>query len=291
MKNSARDEETRAVVVGVDGSKRCIAAVQWAAHAAHDADASLRIVSVVGDNEIAASDMRVEAPASWAPAAAERARVVATQTCPELRVDKVTRFGRAGPVLAQEDHGSLLVVVGRRGGSSMTERLLGSTAISTVKHAHSPAVVVPASPMPHSHDPVVVGLGSDGDDEVLEAAFREAQRLRVPLRAIRTWTLPPEFGWDTAILYDEFPRRQREPHRALGELVEPWAAKYADVPIEMRVEHGIPAVVLKEAAAHASVVVIGNRGERLHRPQSGLGSVARSVLHHATSPVMVVRAH
>jgi len=288
MMSAGGSDETRLVVVGVDGSQRNLTAVRWAAHAADQRGARLRLVCVVNEYDVLNPDMHAVPPESWAPAASEQARATATDTCPDLSAEKAIHFGHPGPVLAQEAQHADLLVVGRRGGSRLSERLLGSAALSAVKHSHALTVVVPTAWLPQSQAPVVVGVGLAGGDQVLDVAFSEAQRLGVPLQVLRTWNVRPELGWDTAILYEEFPRWDQEMRHELDELVEPWAAKYPAVDVRQRVEHGDPTVVLREAAAHASLVVVGNHERRFGVPHQKLGSVARSVLHHVTAPVMVV---
>jgi nucleotide-binding universal stress UspA family protein len=76
--------------------------------------------------------------------------------------------------------------------------------------------------------------------------------------------------------------------RAMAETVAGLAEKYPEVKVEQRLRQGRPAKVLAEASAGAALVVVGSRG---HEGFASLllGSTSRSLLHHAMSPVLVVR--
>jgi nucleotide-binding universal stress UspA family protein len=73
-----------------------------------------------------------------------------------------------------------------------------------------------------------------------------------------------------------------------AEAVAGWAEKYPDVEIHTKVVRGRPGDVLVKASAEADLLAVGSRG---HGGFLGpmLGSVSRTVLHLATSPVAVVR--
>lgn len=84
------------------------------------------------------------------------------------------------------------------------------------------------------------------------------------------------------------PRTQADLDRARDELKS--LAKDAGVPVDTRVELGVPADVICELAERLSVdlIVIGARGLS---PGTRwlMGSVSDRVVHHAPCPVLVVR--
>ncbi|WP_460492612.1 universal stress protein [Dactylosporangium cerinum] len=71
--------------------------------------------------------------------------------------------------------------------------------------------------------------------------------------------------------------------------VEPWAAKFPDVAVDLRTERGNAAAVLLAAGQDAIMVVLGARG-RDGFDALRLGSVTQQVLHHATGAVLIVHA-
>jgi nucleotide-binding universal stress UspA family protein len=85
------------------------------------------------------------------------------------------------------------------------------------------------------------------------------------------------------------PRTDADLERARAEL-QSLAREAKDVPVETRVELGVPADVICELAERLSVdlVVVGARG--LNAGTRWLmGSVSDCVVHHAPCPVLVVR--
>ena len=145
---------------------------------------------------------------------------------------------------------------------------------------------------------IVVGFdGSDASKEALRWAVAEARLRGTALRAVRAWEypfIPPAVepfpagpmmeggsAMDTSGLQENHEARLRE---AVAEI----AGDPAGVEIELTVVEGHPAEVLVEAAEGAELLVVGSRG---HGGITGmlLGSVSQAAVHHARSPVVIVR--
>jgi nucleotide-binding universal stress UspA family protein len=77
--------------------------------------------------------------------------------------------------------------------------------------------------------------------------------------------------------------------RLVSEAVAGWREKFPDVDVEYETHRRNPATALVEASADARLLVVGSRGLGGFRGLL-LGSVSRSVLHHAACPVAVVRS-
>ncbi|MFC7483306.1 universal stress protein [Luedemannella flava] len=77
--------------------------------------------------------------------------------------------------------------------------------------------------------------------------------------------------------------------QSLAGVVGEASAAYPDVVVRQRVLRGHPAAVLIDAASRADLLVVGSHG---HGGFVGalLGSVSQHCAHHATCPVVVVRA-
>ena len=86
---------------------------------------------------------------------------------------------------------------------------------------------------------------------------------------------------------EEHERITRDKDRLLRETLQPWEGKYPGVEVDAQTVVKRPARHLVEAAADASMVVVGRR---LHRSPVGthLGTVTHAVLHHGRAPVVVV---
>ena len=74
----------------------------------------------------------------------------------------------------------------------------------------------------------------------------------------------------------------------LAEAIAGWSERYPDVPVRRRVAYGAPARMLVEESAAAQLTVVGARGRGALAGML-LGSVSHAVLHHAHSPLVIVR--
>jgi nucleotide-binding universal stress UspA family protein len=284
----------RSVVAGVDGSRRGLKAVRWAATEADRRGLPLRLVTahswMIGglnpglalDPDVVLRDVSLD---NLRAAAAAAARVA-----PQLEVEQVEVTGSPAAVLQAESAGAELVVLGNRGLGGFTGLLIGSVSVELAAHATCPVVVVRgpepdyASPL---CDPVVVGVdGSPMSEAAVAFAFEAASFRRVPLVAVHVWqdsvldpTMAPLLDWD-AVESDE--------REVLAERLAGWATKYPDVPVRQLVVRDRPAHMLVEQSGRAQLVVVGSRGRGGF---SGLllGSVSQALLHHADCPVAVVR--
>ena len=134
------EEEWRPIVVGVDGSTRSRAALDWAVHEAALRHSPLRILhaNLLRDEALALFEEEDEFEREVLEAAVERAR---------RAEPKVTVVGQAvGPpaddALVAASSGAQLLVVGSRGLGTVRGFVLGSVSQACVNRAHCPVVVV-----------------------------------------------------------------------------------------------------------------------------------------------------
>ncbi|HTJ33735.1 MAG TPA: universal stress protein [Dactylosporangium sp.] len=270
------------VIVGVDGSPAAFGAVRWAADEALLIGRPLLIVHAV---ELHGAYGRIVDEHAIAVDAATEIR----HWQPGLDVTTATWHGEPGRVLVEHSRHASLVVVGSRGSGGLRSLLVGSVGVHLAGHAHCPVLVVhhaerwagPESLLPR-HRPIVVGAdGSSGGEHALGLAFAEAAARSVPLTAVRTWH-EPEHRRGRSTASAEATARELEAD------LEPWRAKYPDVPVRAHVAPCPSVPVLLGEARDALMIVLGSRG-RGGFQSLALGSVAQQVLEHSAVPVLVAR--
>ncbi|MET9153316.1 universal stress protein [Streptomyces griseoflavus] len=285
------------VVVGVDGSASGLAAVEVAAREAASRGAGLRVVhacvwpamhvpmgpSPLGPPEGGLRNMIDRLMAE----AVERAR----EAAPEVTVDQVVVTGDALTVLEAQSRGAELAVVGTRGMGGFVGLLVGSTAVHLAAHGRCPVLVVREEA--RADGPIVLGVdGSAAGQRAVEFAFAEAALRKAPLVALHTWTdwnAPMPAPQDASAPYANEPGALvSEEESLLSEALAGFRERYPDVQVEHRTVRGGAREELIEASRSAQLVVVGARG-RGGFTGLLLGSVSQALLHHAHSPVAVVR--
>jgi nucleotide-binding universal stress UspA family protein len=294
---TVRPARREPVVVGVDDTGSADDALEWAAAEAAARGCRLRIVHA----------FQPPAPADpygliplvdylcVARTAAEallgdcvgRARSVAS----DVHVSAELLEGPAAPaLLAEADHAKLLVL-GNRGRHGLWALLAGSVSAQVAAQAPCPVVVVRPR---HGEDAsawstprVVVGVDDHASCELAVGFALEAGRQRgLPVEAVHVWT--PDPPADLEGIHGSPAVGEQLGRRTLERALRPWRPRFPDVPIATTLLGGEPARALVAASRGAALLVIGSSGRGSVRATL-LGSVSRSVLQRAHSPVAVVR--
>ncbi|WP_169946479.1 universal stress protein [Microbispora sp. H11081] len=280
---------TRPVIVGTDGSRAAVAAVEWAAGDAARKGLPLRIVHAVDrmPYEIARYPIPVEDQLDRAGRRIlEDAQQTVRETHPAVRVTTAMVEGEPSRVLRQEAAEAAQIVVGSRGHGGFAGMLLGSVSMHVAGQVGVPVVVVrPGVHAPHG----LVVVGVDGSDEAgtaLTYAFEEARLRDCRLLALYAWQLPVH-AFAPEITYDIDEVRKAQEDYVAG-MLRAHQDRYPDVRAEMRAVCAHPVSALVEAGDKADLLVVGSRG-RGAVGAAVLGSVSRAVLHHAHCAVAVVR--
>jgi nucleotide-binding universal stress UspA family protein len=136
---------------------------------------------------------------------------------------------------------------------------------------------------------------TDGSERSLRAvawAAHEAARRGAALRIVSVPVLPPRMSWSRPAPAGTPDTAARAIHVSSQQALAGAAAHAADVepglPVQTALLPGPPARALTEAAAGATMLVIGSRGAGGFAALV-LGSVSRYVATHAAGPVVVVR--
>jgi nucleotide-binding universal stress UspA family protein len=281
------------VVVGVDGSRQSLRALEWAAQDAALHRDRLKIVHVLPRYQY---DIPFYPPGRWAAAETDGMEIVAeavaiARECfPSLAVE--TQMPSAGVLAAlrQESERARVVVVGARGWGGFHGLVLGSTSLHLAGHAASPVVVVRDVPGSAHHE-IVVGVdGAEQAAPALEFAFEEAAAREARLLVVHAWQLPAR-RTEPPLLDEVNPEEvAQEQRRVLDEALAEWPDRFPAVKVvrALRREDHHPAHVLVEVSDRADLVVVGSRGRGGFHGLA-LGSVSHAVLHHALCPVAVAR--
>ncbi len=287
-----------AVVAALDGSAHEDAVVAWAAAAAARHGVRLDLVHVV---EVGVSLTSYDMLVSEAPrfgeqleaAARDRLDAVAAQVRDRydgLEVEIHTPVGSPPAVLvAMSEHAT--VVLGAVSQSRLHRLVLGSTALAVVAHSHGTVVVVPEAMPPVQPHRVVVGAdGSEPGARAVAHAVAEAAAAGGTVTVVTAWTVEVDDG---IVVTEPGPRAQRVEERLLEATRtarEAAQAKHPEVPVEVVVRRGRAADTLLGVADEigADLVVLGSRG-RGGFAGLLLGSVSRTVVQQAKTPVAVIR--
>ncbi|HCK79120.1 MAG TPA: universal stress protein UspA [Actinobacteria bacterium] len=301
--------EDRPIVVGINDSSDARAAVHWAI-----AEARVCGCAVVLTHTWIADSYSLPAIAGAIPdgtltGAANREIQGAAQAWLDTTVLEVAaqapvpvsgalgEGSAAGFLLSLAPSASMLVV-GSRGHSTAARWMTGSTSAQVAHHCPIPVVVVREGdkeqndrPTANFCGPVVVGVdGSASSLAALRAAHEFAAEHHLALQVVHSWQPPlsgtlmgnsESFDLSTAAQFDEG-------WRTLHESLSALQTSTPVVPMTEQLQRGSAAAALIAASQQASLTVVGARG------RGGflgllLGSVSSAVLHHAHSPVMIVR--
>jgi len=136
---------------------------------------------------------------------------------------------------------------------------------------------------------IVVGVdGSEGAQQALEFALREAKLRRAGLRVVMSWQEPATLyagGFVVPKPVDE--EFERGVHDALDRVLAAANGAKEGVYVDAVVRKGQAAKVLVDESRFADLLVVGSRGLGGFR---GLlvGSVSQACAHHAHCPVAIV---
>ncbi|MGH3471810.1 MAG: universal stress protein [Nocardioidaceae bacterium] len=284
-------ERPSTIVVAVDGSEANDAALSWAADAATRTGAGLKLVHIIDENLRLSPYFTIGYLEHEARRVLTEARKRVEQVAPGVEVRTRAAFGRPATSLVEESADAALLVLGRRGHGAFKRLLIGSVSATAAGRSTVPAVVIPRAwdIEDHRRAPVVVGIdGSSRSESALPYAVELAATLDVELRVLYVWGGDLAYSSDTAFVRETLERWRDDAKALVNTAVEPWRRKYPALTITQLTQQGHVVGALAEESEAAQAVVVGGRpAGRMHAFIAG--SVAYGVLHHASSPVIVVR--
>ena len=291
-------QDTRPVVVGVDGSESSAHAAIWAAAEAQRRGVALTVVHALNLPNSAVPPIEPTGYAQRRRAEGtgllDKATTALRARYPELTLDVELTDLDPAHTLVDFSRTAALTVTGSRGHGGFAGMLLGSVSRKLAAHSQSPLTVVRRPPpSPNAADLVVLGIGPEPCESAARYAFETARRDGLGLIALRAW-------WSNAMrtgvaglgaMYLGDPEQDRRSAVAVAEgAVEKLHTEYPDVTVNITATEGNAVPALIDAARAARLLVLGTH--RHHGPLSvGPGYVVDGVLAHCPTPVTVVPEH
>ncbi len=282
------------IVVGVDGSASGERALGWAVDQAVAEGRPLTLVHAISPAgalwlDAASMDHRLglEAMRSSARALLERARAGVAARAPELTVHEVQRVADPRDLLQELSVEATLLVVGSRGLGPVRSLLLGSVGLALSRHAACPVVIHRPGHPGRVRNGVVVGVdGAPCSLPTLEFAYRQASVRSLPLTVLHCfWDVRRTYG--TPELVAATATTLEEEKLLVAESVAGLSEKYPDVRVSTKLVCGFADQALTAAGERMDLLVVGaHHGGAV--AEIVFGSVAASVVEHATCPVAVV---
>lgn len=291
------------ILVGVDGSLASLHALDWAIEHALKTHSSITIACSYSLPTFAAASIDGGFAALDDSSIQEGARAVlegAAKRVQAAGVPVTAQIASGDPAGAlvelSKEHG--LVVVGTRGRSGFTERLLGTVSSALPAHSKCPVVVVPGHglkddgvlPDVKPIQRIVVGVdGSETAQVALKSAVQQAKIWNAELVAVGGVPLSKGAGvlaWvvPSAVDHEEVLKGYAE---KLDVIMDQVQAENPELKLRRIVLDGTGAELLTEFSQAADLLVVGSRG-RGGFAGLLLGSTSQAVLHHSKCPVLVV---
>ena len=281
-----------AIVVGVDGSRGSLKAVDYAVHEGHRIGAHVRLVHVVPSySAMAPAPMMVLPPSDLVETGRtilDRALAHARAAAGGLFVQAELRRGSRSRELAAAARDAKMLVVGRDSRSAGRPRAAGR---------HRGWGCLPGN-VPRRDGASLLGPGRGegsgrGGRQVVGArrgsarrGFAAASSLGARLLVVHAWKLPSAYD-DIVVSRVAEQEWAEQGANELGAVLEPYEARHPGVEVTVRVTHSYANHALEQASRQADLLVLARRAHGFPAA-AHLGGTARHLLRNAECPVLVV---
>lgn len=302
---------TSQVVVGIDGSEASGRALEVAAIAARSRGIGLLVlyalqVPVTGDYfGVGLGAQHITEHEKYASELLAAAGTRLEEIAPDIEIETRCDYGTPTAVLLKAAQSAAVLVLGNRGRGALEAVFLGSVSTRVASKAPCPVIVVSDVPLAADGDrgagedsssvtsrPIVVGMdGSPHSDEALRYAFSTARRLGAPVKLVAAWHLPVMMEpLEPQVVDQLISDTENELADAVQQALDRVGMELCEgLQISTEIAMGRPVDVLLAASHGASLTVVGSHGRGAMRGVL-LGSVSRTLLRDASSPVVVIHA-
>ncbi|MEP9383781.1 universal stress protein [Nocardioides sp. KR10-350] len=278
------------IVVGVNGSAGSAAAVRYAAREAIRRDAALRVVHVPptalpvypAAYEMCPAELEAAGRRILGEAAALARDYVASD-----RVTTALLKGQRAQALVSEAAGAALLVLGDESLPYAERLVTGWAGDEVIARCATPVALVPSTWRAVGERRIVVAGIRDPRRSLalIEIGLQEARRRDARLVLLHAAYRPGLEDDDLARGVDP-ELWLEEDRRILDEVSAPLRERYADVPVELRIEQGRPSQVLQGAAGRAGLLLLTRRPSSA--ASGAFGLTGRALLHGVPCPVEVL---
>lgn len=291
------------IIVGIDGSRASLTAVEWAVSRAAHTGHGVRIVCVYTlasyttygfEGVVATFDPEALANGARRVVEAAEEYVRSLPVADGVSVSSEIIGGDPASVLVDLSSEAEMIVIGTESHGQIFSRIFGTVSSTVPAYSKCPVVVVPTYEGGKPFVPVeriVVGVeASEKVSLALRTAVGETQAWDANLTVISAVPLPAVNGVMTwipnALDHDVL---MSEMKRSLNATVDA-AIEGTDLEVKRHAIDGSPAQLLVEFSTAVDLVVVGSRGYSA-LTQAVLGVTSQAVLSNSSCPVMVVPHH
>jgi nucleotide-binding universal stress UspA family protein len=233
-------ETSSSILVGIDGSDAAVGAALWSIDEAVSRNIPMRLVYVMKATHPSRDAYDRDLHHAKASLHAAQAAVEAAEKT--VKIETAILDGPPGAAILAEADDAALICVGTVGTGRFARSILGSTATELAEKASCPvAVIRPQPESPASFNWVVVGANDQRDNDVVDAAMREAELRQAPVLLVSK-------------------------RHTLDRQLAAWRSRYPDVHIYPITHEPDLARFLKKHGERVQLVVIGD-WEANHLPQ------------------------
>lgn len=179
-----------------------------------------------------------------------------------------------------------LIVMGRRGLSSVRRAFVGSVSARVIGYSQRDVLLIPLQATVSWNTILVATDGSRSSSAAVEKAVEFADAYGGTLKVVSAVAVPAEFYGEAPLAVDEMIKEARRYVEAVRE-----RARDAEVRVETLVREGPAHEVITSLAEErsADIIVMGSHG-RTGLKRLLMGSVTEKVIGYAARPVLVVRS-
>ena len=280
--------DNRPILVAVREADEAAPAIRFAVEEAMRLECGIRLVHVVHPYPVNAEELAVGG--GFLGPARELLTAMTADVHERVEHRVPVSFdvlvGRVVPTLVRGAEGSHMIVLGQRDHAS--RHWTGSFRTGVSAHASVPVVSVPAGwAQAQGRELIAAGISDPADPgPALPEALRIGRERGSRVRLVHALWLA-ELLDDAGLTKDRIEVWTHLAEAQIGEALGALGEDPIGIDVEVRVTHGKPADVLVRTSKAASLLVVGRRGTS-SAAGAHLDRVIRSVLQHASCPVMVV---